>query len=37
MKMMGLLESDEKRLPLTDLTPENAEALKQALRAYGLV
>jgi len=37
MKMVGLLESDEKRLPLTDLTPENAEALKQALRAYGLV
>jgi 4-hydroxy-tetrahydrodipicolinate synthase len=37
MKMVGLLESDEKRLPLTDLAPENAEALRRALEAYGLV
>jgi len=37
MKMVGLLESDEKRLPMTDLTPEHAEALKKALQAYGLL
>ena len=37
MKMVGLLESDEKRLPMTDLTPEHAEALKEALEAYGLL
>ena len=37
MKLTGLLESDEKRLPLTDLGPENVEALKTALGAYGLL
>jgi len=37
MKMVGLLESDEKRLPMTDLSPEHAEALKQALEEYGLL
>ncbi|HUX00119.1 MAG: 4-hydroxy-tetrahydrodipicolinate synthase [Phycisphaerae bacterium] len=37
MKLTGLLESDEKRLPLTDLGPENAAALKKALEAYGLL
>jgi len=37
MKMVGLLESDEKRLPMTDLTPEHAEALKKALQEYGLL
>ena len=37
MKLAGLLESDEKRLPLTDLGPENVEALKTALGAYGLL
>ncbi|HUX16990.1 MAG TPA: 4-hydroxy-tetrahydrodipicolinate synthase, partial [Phycisphaerae bacterium] len=37
MKMVGLLESDEKRLPMTDLAPEHAEALKEALEAYGLL
>ena len=37
MKMVGLLESDEKRLPMTDLAPEHAEALKKALEAYGLL
>lgn len=37
MKMAGLLESDEKRLPMTDLTPEHASALKEALEAYGLL
>jgi len=37
MKMVGLLESDEKRLPMTDLAPEHAEALKEALEEYGLL
>jgi dihydrodipicolinate synthase/N-acetylneuraminate lyase len=37
MKMAGLLESDEKRLPLTDLSSEHAAALRGALEAYGLV
>jgi 4-hydroxy-tetrahydrodipicolinate synthase len=37
MKMVGLLESDEKRLPMTDLSLEHAEALKQALQEYGLL
>jgi 4-hydroxy-tetrahydrodipicolinate synthase len=37
MKMVGLLESDEKRLPMTDLSPEHAEALKQSLQEYGLL
>ena len=37
MKMVGLLESDEKRLPMTDLSAEHAEALREALEAYGLL
>jgi len=37
MKMVGLLESDEKRLPMTDLSAEHAEALKKALEEYGLL
>ena len=37
MKMVGLLESDEKRLPMTDLAPEHAEALMKALQEYGLL
>jgi 4-hydroxy-tetrahydrodipicolinate synthase len=37
MKMVGLLESDEKRLPMTDLSAEHVEALKEALEAYGLL
>ncbi|MCX5648413.1 MAG: 4-hydroxy-tetrahydrodipicolinate synthase [Planctomycetota bacterium] len=37
MKMVGLLESDEKRLPMTDLSPEHAEALKKELEEYGLL
>ncbi|MGB3086959.1 MAG: 4-hydroxy-tetrahydrodipicolinate synthase, partial [Phycisphaerae bacterium] len=37
MKMVGLLESDEKRLPMTDLSPEHADMLKNALEEYGLL
>jgi len=37
MKMAGLLESDEKRLPMTDLAPEHVDALREALEAYGLL
>jgi 4-hydroxy-tetrahydrodipicolinate synthase len=37
MKLMGLLESDEKRLPLVDLAPPSLEALKAAMKAYGLL
>jgi hypothetical protein len=37
MHLVGLLESDEKRLPLSDLAPANRKALVKALRAYGLV
>jgi len=37
MHLAGLLESDEKRLPLSDLAPANRKALVKALRAYGLV
>ncbi|HUU11725.1 MAG TPA: 4-hydroxy-tetrahydrodipicolinate synthase [Phycisphaerae bacterium] len=37
MKWAGLLESDEKRLPLTDLTPAAAETLRQAMTDYGLL
>ncbi len=36
MQWAGLLESDERRLPLTDLAPASADALRQAMRAYGL-
>ena len=37
MKWAGLLESDEKRLPLTDLAPAAAETLRQAMTDYGLL
>ena len=37
MAWMGLLESDEKRLPLTDLSPASAESLRQAMTDYGLL
>lgn len=37
MKWMGLVESDEKRLPLTDLSPAAAETLRQAMKDYGLL
>jgi len=36
MMWAGLLASDERRLPLTDLAPASAEALRQAMTAYGL-
>jgi 4-hydroxy-tetrahydrodipicolinate synthase len=36
MKWAGLLESDERRLPLTDLAPASADVLRQAMTAYGL-
>ena len=37
MKWAGLLESDEKRLPLTDLSAAGAEALRKTMKAYGLL
>ena len=37
MKWAGLLESDEKRLPLTDLSAASAEILRSAMKAYGLL
>lgn len=37
MAWMGLLESDAKRLPLTDLSPASAESLRQAMTDYGLL
>lgn len=37
MAWMGLLESDAKRLPLTDLAPASAESLRQAMTDYGLL
>jgi len=37
MKWAGLLASDERRLPLTDLAPASADALRQAMRDYGLL
>ena len=37
MKWAGLLESDEKRLPLTDLAPASADALRKTMKAYGLL
>ena len=37
MKWAGLLESDEKRLPLTDLSPASAETLRRAMKDYGLL
>jgi 4-hydroxy-tetrahydrodipicolinate synthase len=37
MKWMGLIDSDEKRLPLADLTAASAETLRRALKEYGLI
>ncbi len=37
MAWVGLLESDEKRLPLTDLAPASAERLREAMVAFGLL
>jgi 4-hydroxy-tetrahydrodipicolinate synthase len=37
MKWAGLLESDEKRLPLTDLSAAGAETLRRAMKEYGLI
>jgi 4-hydroxy-tetrahydrodipicolinate synthase len=37
MKWMGLIESDEKRLPLTDLSAASAEVLRRTLKEYGLI
>jgi 4-hydroxy-tetrahydrodipicolinate synthase len=37
MRWAGLLESDEKRLPLVDLAPAGAEALRRAMKEYGLL
>jgi len=37
MKWAGLLESDEKRLPLTDLSAAGAETLRRAMKEYGLL
>jgi len=37
MAWVGLLESDEKRLPLTDLSPSSAETLRQVMTDYGLL
>jgi 4-hydroxy-tetrahydrodipicolinate synthase len=37
MKWMGLVESDEKRLPMTDLSAAGAESLRRAMKDYGLI
>ncbi|MCX5655997.1 MAG: 4-hydroxy-tetrahydrodipicolinate synthase [Planctomycetota bacterium] len=37
MKWAGLMESDEKRLPLTDLSAASAETLRRAMKEYGLL
>jgi len=37
MKWAGLIESDEKRLPLTDLSAAGAETLRRAMKEYGLL
>lgn len=37
MLWTGLLESDEKRLPLADLAPASADVLRQAMTEYGLL
>jgi 4-hydroxy-tetrahydrodipicolinate synthase len=37
MMWMGLIESDEKRLPLADLTAASAETLRRAMKDYGLI
>ncbi len=37
MKRLGLIDSDEKRLPLVDPAPASLEVLEEALGAYGLL
>jgi 4-hydroxy-tetrahydrodipicolinate synthase len=37
MMWAGLLGSDEKRLPLTDMAPGSAETLRRAMKEYGLL
>jgi 4-hydroxy-tetrahydrodipicolinate synthase len=37
MKWAGLIGSDEKRLPLTDLSVAGAETLRRAMKEYGLL
>jgi len=37
MKWAGLLPSDEKRLPLTDLAPASADTLRLVMTEYGLL
>jgi 4-hydroxy-tetrahydrodipicolinate synthase len=37
MKWVGLIDSDEKRLPLCDLSAANAETLRRAMKDYGLL
>jgi 4-hydroxy-tetrahydrodipicolinate synthase len=37
MKWMGLIESDEIRLPMTDLSAAGAESLRRAMKEYGLL
>jgi len=37
MKWAGLMESDEKRLPMTDLSAASAETLRRAMKEYGLI
>jgi len=37
MKWAGLIASDEKRLPLTDLSPAAAATLERAMKDYGLL
>jgi 4-hydroxy-tetrahydrodipicolinate synthase len=37
MKWMGLIESDEKRLPMTDLSAAGSETLRRAMKEYGLL
>jgi len=37
MKWAGLLDSDERRLPLTNLSPASADALRQVMTDYGLL
>lgn len=37
MKWAGLIASDEKRLPLTDLAPAAAATLERAMKDYGLM
>jgi 4-hydroxy-tetrahydrodipicolinate synthase len=37
MKWMGLIESDEMRLPMTNLSVGGAETLRRAMKEYGLL